>query len=204
LVICHIFLTPGCRQKVLAWYFPSLVDDRVITGNVFKFHSKVWSATFISTTWKIVLLLFCNQWVLVLNSKMCYQTVLTFVRVLKNYCAHFVYWCKCIYSTKWLLREEVGLAEAEETFVRSWVESRTLTYNSYIFWGFKYICHAELSSSFLKLFTLCILNQYFHLIYQLNTPTIYSGMTVVSSCIKTKSTYFIHIKSSINCKSSLK
>ena len=107
------------------------------------------------------------------NSKLCYQTVLTLDHVLKNYYAHFVCLYKCVYSAKWLLREGVGLAQAEETFVRNWAESQMLTYNPHILWGFKSICHTVLSSSFLKLFILCILNQYFHLIYQLNAPTIY-------------------------------
>jgi hypothetical protein len=69
--------------------------------------------------------------------------------------------------------EGVGLAEPEETLVKNWGESGTFMCNSHIFWGSRCICHAVLSSTFLKLFTLCILNQYIHLIYQLNAPTIY-------------------------------
>jgi hypothetical protein len=69
--------------------------------------------------------------------------------------------------------ERVGLAEPEETVVKNWGESGTLMCNSRILLGSRSICHAVLSSSFLKLFTLCILNQYFRLIYQLNAPTVY-------------------------------
>lgn len=61
-----------------------------------------------------------------------------------------------MYTVQSDLREGVGLSEAEETFIRNWVESEMLKNNPHISWGFISICHAILSSTFLKLFTLCV------------------------------------------------